>query len=603
MATEDIIDSDMALLREYADRNSEQAFATLVSRHINLVHSVALRQVNDSHLAEEITQTVFIILARKAGALGPKTILPGWLCRTARYASANALTIQRRRQRREQEAYMQSQLTEPEAAAWTQIAPLLDSALAQLGEKDHDAIVLRFFNGKSLKDVGTALGASEEGARKRVNRTLEKMRQFFIKKGIDLSTATMAGVISANSVQAAPAALAKAVTAGALAHGAAAGGSTVALTKAALITMKTKTVILTTVAVVAAIGTGTYYLGRTLARHSQRAAPIKISNAVFSPDGINNNICIIDVDRDTRRNADSAPAIHIKCPVSSTTPGAAKYLKSTAYGPRGLDNSSSLHFDITNGSPFLGRHIRLSCWLKTSVVSGWASAFENVLDADTGYMVGWDDMSDRPILGTNDWEQVEFITDLPDKPCVVYFGPDLYGIGEMWGDDFEISLAPENAPITDDRKWRVSTPERTENPDIYSASPDFQIKHDGHPTICLAYTRDGEVPRGSWMRWGKNIYSPAKYQGHTLVMSGWVKTEDVSGRLEPNLRPCSGDDKVLAKCKIINGYNLKGTMDWTPFSVTCVIPKKAHYIDEGFIFHGSGKVWIDMQSLKFETLR
>ena len=108
------MNDDLTLLREYARRNSEEAFAALVSRHVNLVYSVALRQVRDPHLAEEITQAVFIILARKAESLGPKTILPGWLCRTARYASANALTIQRRRQRREQEAYMQSILNEAE---------------------------------------------------------------------------------------------------------------------------------------------------------------------------------------------------------------------------------------------------------------------------------------------------------------------------------------------------------------------------------------------------------------------------------------------------------------------------------------------------------
>jgi RNA polymerase sigma factor (sigma-70 family) len=208
---------DMALVREYAQSNSEQAFDTLVSQHLNLVYSVALRQVHDPNLAQEVTQAVFIILARKAKSLSPKTILSGWLCRTARYVSGRALRTERRRQIHEQEAQMQSTLNEPDSDAWQHIAPLLDEALNCLGTKEHDAVVLRFFDGKELKQVGAVMGTTEDGARKRVDRGLEKLRKFFTKRGVTLSTAAIAGAVSANSVQAAPAALIPVLTKGAIA--------------------------------------------------------------------------------------------------------------------------------------------------------------------------------------------------------------------------------------------------------------------------------------------------------------------------------------------------------------------------------------------------
>ena len=282
---------DLTLLREYARSHSEEAFAALVSRHVNLVYSVALRQMRDPHLAEEITQAVFIILARKADSLGDKTILPGWLCRTARYASANALTIQRRRQHREQEAFMQSQLedlsrqSEATAETWSKIAPLLDGAMEQLGQKDHDALVLRFFEGRNFKEVGAALGASEDAAKMRVNRALERLRKFFTKRGVSSTTASIAGTISANSVQAAPVALAKTVTVVAIAKGAAASGSTLTLIKGALKIMawtKLKTASVTGIVLLLCTGALTVAIrDRGRPPTAKAVIPVSSTNASF----------------------------------------------------------------------------------------------------------------------------------------------------------------------------------------------------------------------------------------------------------------------------------------------------------------------------------
>lgn len=244
---------DHSLLLDYAESGSEPAFAILVERYLNLVHSAALRRTGDSHAAGEIAQAVFIILARKAGKLGRKTILSGWLYQTALHTAANYLRGEIRRQRREQEAYVQSILNEPSNDwAWQQIAPQLEAAMAKLRERDRHAIVLRFFENKSLAEVGAALGASEDAAKMRVNRALEKLRKIFAKRGVVLTTAVIAGVVSVNSVQAAPVGLAKTISTAAIAKGAAAGTSTFSLVKGTL-KMMTWTQAKTAVAVAAGV--------------------------------------------------------------------------------------------------------------------------------------------------------------------------------------------------------------------------------------------------------------------------------------------------------------------------------------------------------------
>ncbi|HSY42328.1 MAG TPA: sigma-70 family RNA polymerase sigma factor, partial [Candidatus Acidoferrum sp.] len=248
--------TDQQLLRDYADRQSEAAFAELVRRHIDLVYSAALRMVCDSHLAQDVTQGVFVALAQNARQLTEHPVLSGWLHRTARNLAANTVRSETRRRTREQEAVAMNLLNETEND-WETISLYLDDALCHLDEADRDALMLRYFEGKSAREMADILGLREEAAQKRVSRAVERLQEIFSKKRVAVGAGGLAALISANAVQSAPVGLAASVTAAVALAGTTVQTSTIiAATKTIAMTTLQKSIIVGALAMAA--GTGIY---------------------------------------------------------------------------------------------------------------------------------------------------------------------------------------------------------------------------------------------------------------------------------------------------------------------------------------------------------
>ena len=250
--------TDAQLLRAYAEHRSDAAFSELVRRHLDFTYSAAVRMVRDRHLAEDVTQGVFVALANNAAKLQDRPVLAGWLHRTAQNIAAQTVrTIERRRAREQEAATMNDLLATESDASWAAVAPHLDTALGDLNEADRDALLLRYFQKKSAQEMAGILGISDEAAQKRVTRAVEHLREHFSKRSVTIGAGGLAVLISANGVQSAPAGLAAAISAAALFTGTAVTASTaIAVTKTIFMTTLQKALVTVTVAALA--GTGLY---------------------------------------------------------------------------------------------------------------------------------------------------------------------------------------------------------------------------------------------------------------------------------------------------------------------------------------------------------
>jgi RNA polymerase sigma factor (sigma-70 family) len=211
---------DAQLLRRYVESRSEEAFAELVDRHLGLVYHAAARQLGgDTHAAQDIAQTVFLLLAEKARPLIGHPCLAAWLHATTHFKVTATLRAERRRRAREEAVHTMSEiLNDPLSDAdWERIRPILDEALLELNERDREAVLLRFFEGQPFAEIGARLSLPEKTAHKRVERALDKLRERLARRGITSSAAALATVLGAQAALAAPSGLAATVTGAALA--------------------------------------------------------------------------------------------------------------------------------------------------------------------------------------------------------------------------------------------------------------------------------------------------------------------------------------------------------------------------------------------------
>lgn len=211
--------TDGELLRLFTASGNQEAFAELVRQHVDLVYSAALRQVGrDEHLARDVAQIVFVSLARKAAGLVDRASVAGWLYTSTHYAAANTVRAERRRRAREQESHMihESRFENSAAIDWDRLRPVLDGAMLELGELEREIVVQRFFAGRSFADIGAAMKISEDTARKRAARALDKLHALLGRRGILSTSGALALALSAHGISAAPAGLAATLSAAGL---------------------------------------------------------------------------------------------------------------------------------------------------------------------------------------------------------------------------------------------------------------------------------------------------------------------------------------------------------------------------------------------------
>lgn len=599
---------DSQLLRDYVTSRSQHAFGELVNRHINLVYAAARRQVRDAHLAEDVAQAVFIIFARKAASVRSGAVLPAWLLSTTRFAASNALSLETRRRKHEQKAAeLAPAAQEPSESVMhdDDLTPTLDEALHRLDDKDRSAVAMRFFEGKSLRDVGASMGISEEAAQKRVMRAVDKLRQFFARRGVTMPSQSLLDGLARQSAAIAPAALGPMIASNALSAGSATATSAAALiakgAAQSMVVAQTKVAALVMAVVVAVGTTSTVVIIKNRAAApanapsvATAAAPSAAASPLWQPAQISAVSAIGTVSFQNTLMMPTLPSnttdfsIGMDEKVQRRPGEATGHIASIVPAPTGF----AARGFVIPAHPYRGKRVRLVGMIKTEGVQQFAGV-QLAINADGVRSLRADAIGTPLISGTSDWTESQAVGDVPAEADAIQFAVALYGKGKMWMDDLHLDVVPDTVATTTDERWHDFSPAG----ELYDAVLDPAAQRNGHATVCLSSSTATGNQFGAYTRVER--VDVARYRGKKIRMTAMIKCEKVTARggLFINtwgmLAPLTNEGQRGKR-------PVQGTLGWVRYTATAIVPEEAMAIETGVMINGSGKIWID--DVKYEVV-
>lgn len=472
--------TDVSLLREFAQSRDDRCFTELVQRHIGFVYGVCLRRLRDPHAAQDATQAVFIALARKAETVSSAASVIGWLHRSACFETRNLMRAHHNRLARETEAQRLGTTTTEARPDPERLEAVLDDALGELPARDRDALLARYFAGKSYAELGASLQLTENAARMRVERALLRLRDRLARRGVTSTAAALTLALPGYAAAAVPVGLAGAVSQAAVAG--AIGTTGVAAVFAAMSTTK----VITGAAIAVVVG-GAYIHHRTselvdevATLRAERAATEQRWDAMQQQiDALSRQQASATSGRSatgaassSANGADQVPAAAAAAPVPGVTPKAPKGWYKNGSAPElyevGVDANTTwggmasayaksvgeakgkfggMMQTIAAGA-YHNQRVKMTGWIKTQDVEHGAQLWLRVDGAPGTQPLQFDNMHGRAPKGTTDWEEYSIVLDVPPEARQLAYGFFVAGKGQMWVNGLTITPVGSDVPNT-----------------------------------------------------------------------------------------------------------------------------------------------------------